>query len=67
MAGIVDALHEVCNAGYADSPSTQDLVAGLWSSLSGLGRLISRAGSGILVDYYGFNAVVTIACSLQAT
>merc|ERR1719318_354496 len=65
VAGIVDALHEVSNAGYADSPSTQGLVAGLWSSLSGLGRFISRAGSGILVDYYGFNAVVTIACSLQ--
>jgi hypothetical protein len=66
VAGIVDALHKVSNAGYADSPSTRGLVAGLWSSLSGLVRFISRAGSGILVDYYGFNAVVTIACSLQS-
>ena len=65
VAGIVDALHEVSNAGYSDSPSTQGLVAGLWSSLSGLGRFVSRAGSGFLVDYYGFNTVVAIACSLQ--
>eukprot|EP00092_Neocalanus_flemingeri_P028640 GFUD01031100.1.p1 GENE.GFUD01031100.1~~GFUD01031100.1.p1 ORF type:complete len:440 (+),score=64.11 GFUD01031100.1:60-1379(+) len=41
VAGIMDALHEVGNAGYVDSPSTQGLVAGLWSSLSGLGRFIS--------------------------
>eukprot|EP00092_Neocalanus_flemingeri_P041760 GFUD01045483.1.p1 GENE.GFUD01045483.1~~GFUD01045483.1.p1 ORF type:complete len:563 (-),score=82.87 GFUD01045483.1:53-1741(-) len=65
VAGIMDALHEVGNAGYVDSPSTQGLVAGLWSSLSGLGRFSSRAGSGILVDYFGFNAVVAIACGLQ--
>ena len=65
MAGVVDALHEASRAGYPDSPSTQGLVAGLWSSLSGAGRFISRAGSGFLVDMYGFAAVSTIACGLQ--
>ena len=41
------------------------LVAGMWSSLSGAGRFISRAGSGILVDQFGFNAVASIAGGLQ--
>jgi len=65
VAGVVDALHEASRAGYPDSPATQGLVAGLWSSLSGAGRFISRAGSGFLVDMYGFAAVSGIACGLQ--
>jgi len=65
VAGVVDALHEASRAGYPDSPATQGLVAGLWSSLSGAGRFISRAGSGILVDMFGFAAVSSIACGLQ--
>ena len=52
-------------AGYPDNPATQGLVAGMWSSLSGAGRFISRAGSGILVDQFGFNAVACIAGGLQ--
>ena len=43
----------------------QGLVAGMWSSLSGAGRFVSRAGSGILTDLYGFPKVAFIACSLQ--
>merc|ERR1712240_283756 len=65
VAGVVDALHEASRAGYPDSPATQGLVAGLWSSLSGAGRFISRAGSGFLVDTFGFAAVSSIACCLQ--
>eukprot|EP00092_Neocalanus_flemingeri_P025069 GFUD01027185.1.p1 GENE.GFUD01027185.1~~GFUD01027185.1.p1 ORF type:complete len:612 (+),score=38.32 GFUD01027185.1:260-2095(+) len=65
VVGVVDALHEASHAGYPDSPSTQGLVAGLWSSLSGAGRFISRGGSGLLVDMYGFAAVSSIACGLQ--
>ena len=65
VSGVVDALHEASRAGYPDSPATQGLVAGLWSSLSGAGRFISRAGSGILVDMFGFAAVSSIACGLQ--
>jgi len=65
VAGVVDALHEASAAGYPDSPATQGLVAGLWSSLSGAGRFISRAGSGFLVDQFGFQAVSSIACGLQ--
>jgi len=65
VAGVVDALHEASRAGYPDSPATQGLVAGLWSSLSGAGRFISRAGSGFLVDMFGFAAVSSIACGLQ--
>ena len=37
----------------------------MWSSLSGAGRFTSRAGSGILVDQFGFNAVACIAGGLQ--
>jgi len=65
VAGIADALHEVSRAGYPASPATHGLVAGLWSSLSGAGRFVSRAGSGILVDMFGFEAVSSIACGLQ--
>ena len=39
VAGIVDALHEAINAGYPDDPNMHGLIAGLWSSLSGAGRL----------------------------
>jgi len=74
VAGVVDALCEAVGAGYPDDPSTQGLVAGLWSSLSGFGRFTSRAGSGILVDYIGaltgfggFNSVAFMATSLQFT
>jgi len=65
VTGIADALHEVSRAGYPASPATHGLVAGLWSSLSGAGRFVSRAGSGILVDMFGFDAVSSIACGLQ--
>ena len=65
VAGVVDALREANHAGYPDSPATQGLIAGLWSSLSGAGRFISRAGSGILVDMFGFAAASSIACGLQ--
>ena len=41
------------------------LIAGLWSSLSGLGRFVSRVGSGILVDVIGFNYTAAIATVLQ--
>ena len=41
------------------------LIAGLWSSLSGLGRFVSRVGSGILVDIIGFNYTAAIATVLQ--
>jgi len=65
VVGVVDALHEAVGAGYPDDASTQGLVAGLWSSLSGMGRFISRAGSGYLVDEFGFGLVSALACSLQ--
>ena len=41
------------------------LIAGLWSSLSGAGRFVSRAGSGFLVDTIGFNWTAAIAAALQ--
>ena len=37
----------------------------MWSSLSGAGRFTSRAGSGLLVDMYGFNMIAALACGLQ--
>jgi len=65
VVGVVDALHTAVGAGYPDDPATQGLVAGLWSSLSGMGRFTSRAGSGYLVDNFGFSLVSSIACGLQ--
>jgi len=65
LVGVVDALHEVSGAGYPDTPATKGLVAGMWSSLSGAGRFTSRAGSGLLVHYYGFTPVSALACGLQ--
>lgn len=65
IVGVVDALHEAGGAGFPDDPSTQGLIAGLWSSLSGGGRFISRAGSGYLVDNFGFSAVSALFCCLQ--
>ena len=65
MVGVVDALHEASRAGYPENPATQGLVAGMWSSLSGAGRFVSRAGSGLLVDVYGFGPVTSIASGLQ--
>ena len=42
------------------------IIAGLWSSLSGAGRFVSRVGSGILVDCIGFDATAAIVTVLQA-
>merc|ERR1719499_1721683 len=41
------------------------LIAGLWSSLSGLGRFTSRVGSGLLVDCIGFDKTAFIVVGLQ--
>merc|ERR1719273_1695538 len=65
VAGIVDALHEAGNAGYPDDPAMNGLIAGLWSSLSGAGRFVSRVGSGILVDVIGFDPTAAIVTGLQ--
>jgi hypothetical protein len=53
------------NAGYPDDPSMHGIIAGLWSSLSGAGRFISRVGTGILVDCIGFNPTAAIMTTLQ--
>ncbi|TRY71035.1 hypothetical protein TCAL_08917 [Tigriopus californicus] len=65
VAGIVDALNEASNAGYPNDPSMHGLIAGLWSSLSGAGRFVSRAGSGFLVDHFGFDQTAALATGLQ--
>jgi len=65
VVGVVDAMHEAAAAGHPDNPATHGLVAGLWSSLSGAGRFVSRGASGFLVDEFGFDAVSSIACGLQ--
>ena len=53
------------NAGYPDDPAMHGLIAGLWSSFSGLGRFVSRVGSGLLVDFIGFNYTAAIVTALQ--
>jgi len=65
VAGVVDALHEAIAAGYPDDPAMHGLIAGLWSSLSGAGRFVSRVASGILVDNIGFNATAVIVTVMQ--
>jgi MFS family permease len=67
IAGVIDALHEAVGAGFPDDPSTQGLIAGMWSSLSGAGRFISRAGSGCMVDQFGFAIVSAMFMCLQLT
>jgi hypothetical protein len=54
------------NAGYPDDPAMHGLIAGLWSSLSGAGRFVSRVGSGVLVDNIGFDSTAVIVTVLQA-
>ena len=41
------------NVGHYIIDRLQGLVAGLWSSLSGAGRFVSRGGTGFLVDTVG--------------
>ena len=53
------------HAGYPDNPSTHGLVAGIWSSLSGAGRFVSRAGTGVLVDHIGFQMTAVVVFSVQ--
>jgi len=65
VAGVVDALREAVYAGYPDDPTTHGMVAGLWSSLSGAGRFVSRGGSGVLVDNLGFGYSMTLMLMLQ--
>ena len=40
-------------------------MAGLWSSLSGAGRFVSRSGTGILVDHIGFQMTAVIVFAIQ--
>ncbi|XP_040578684.1 MFS-type transporter SLC18B1 isoform X2 [Lepeophtheirus salmonis] len=65
VSGVVDAMHEVGNAGYPDNPNIHGIIAGLWSSLSGAGRFISRAGSGMMVHAIGFDYTAAFVMSLQ--
>ena len=53
------------NAGHPDDPAMHGIIAGLWSSLSGLGRFVSRVGTGMLVDFIGFDPTAAIASGLQ--
>ena len=53
------------NAGFPDDPAMHGIIAGLWSSLSGAGRFVSRLGSGILVDHIGFDNTAGIVTALQ--
>ena len=53
------------NAGFPDDPAMHGIIAGLWSSLSGAGRFVSRLGSGIMVDHIGFDNTATIFTALQ--
>jgi len=65
VSGVVDAMREAVHAGYPDNPSTHGLVAGIWSSLSGLGRFVSRAGTGVSVDYIGFQMTAVVVFCIQ--
>ncbi|KAF0312294.1 MFS-type transporter SLC18B1 [Amphibalanus amphitrite] len=66
VSGMVDALREATGNGMADDPTTHGVVAGMWSSLSGAGRFISRCGAGILVDTIGFPRASCVVVTLHA-
>jgi len=66
VAGVVDSMREAVNAGFPDEAGTHGFVAGLWSSLSGAGRFVSRGGSGLLVDTIGFRETSAIVVGLHA-
>ena len=51
--------------GMPDDPTTHGVVAGMWSSLSGAGRFISRCGAGILVDTVGFPLASSVVVALH--
>ncbi|XP_042889245.1 MFS-type transporter SLC18B1-like isoform X2 [Penaeus japonicus] len=65
VAGVVDAMKEVVGGGFPDEADTHGCVAGLWSSLSGAGRFISRGGSGVLIDTIGFRKSTVIVVFLH--
>ena len=53
------------DAGFPDSASTHSMIAGIWSSFSGAGRFVSRAGTGILVDHIGFQMTAVVIFTVQ--
>ncbi|KAK4296007.1 hypothetical protein Pmani_031474 [Petrolisthes manimaculis] len=65
VAGVVDAMREAVSAGFPESADTHGCVAGLWASLSGIGRFTSRTGSGFLVDVLGFRKASVFVVSLH--
>nr|CAG4644868.1 EOG090X07SU [Leptodora kindtii] len=65
VAGVVDAMHGAVDAGFPDSASTHSMIAGIWSSFSGAGRFVSRAGTGILVDHIGFQMTAVVIFTVQ--
>ncbi|XP_045594273.1 MFS-type transporter SLC18B1 [Procambarus clarkii] len=65
VSGVVDAMREVVGSGFPDVAGTHGCVAGLWASLSGVGRFTSRTGSGFLVDMMGFRKASVIVVGLH--
>jgi len=63
LGGVIDALHETIDGGYSDDAATHGCVAGMWSSIGGLGRFVARSGCGVMVDNIGFrwSSVVIMA------
>ncbi|MPD00923.1 MFS-type transporter SLC18B1 [Portunus trituberculatus] len=66
VAGVVDAMREAVTAGLPDQAGLHGCVAGLWTSLSGIGRFTSRTGSGYLVDTIGFRNTSAVVVALHA-
>ncbi|GAB6030029.1 hypothetical protein CHUAL_005716 [Chamberlinius hualienensis] len=62
---MADSVHEMIVAGYGDYQCIS-VVAGLWPSLSGLGRFIARSTSGILVYHLGHTFVTCVVFGLNA-
>ncbi|XP_047736576.1 MFS-type transporter SLC18B1 [Hyalella azteca] len=54
VAGVVHAMKMAGSGGLPNNSATHGFVAGLWSSLSGGGRFVSRATSGYFVHLFGF-------------
>ncbi|CAG0914227.1 unnamed protein product [Notodromas monacha] len=64
VAGMADATYEATTAGHVDP---HGIVSGVWSSMCGGGRFISRCFAGLVVESIGFREATCIIVLLQVT
>lgn len=65
VAGVVHAMNSAVAADLPNDAVTHGFIAGLWSSLSGGGRFLSRSMAGILLDHLGWRVSTAIIVFLH--